>query len=444
MVTPRIVCVQETVKRLDSYATRVVNFLDHATERLTSPKATLLLFEPLLRLLGRRHKDCDPTHAQRVLIVRPDEIGDVLMTTPLLRELRRSLPHAWVTLVVKPAVYDLMELCPYVDEVLGYDWTSPDDFRRIRRHGRAMGLAARRLWRQGFDVAIVPRWDADDYHAAFIAYFSGAPRRIAYSEKVTDYKSRVNADYDRLYTDVLADKSVKHEVERNLALIRVFGGAIQETRLESWASPEDHAFAEWVMKAYDITPDTLLIAVGPGARAPRRRWPLSHFGTLGGHLVREYNARLLILGERVDDALGQELERGIGDALINMVGRTTLRQAGALLRRCQLYVGNDSGVMHLAAAAGVPVIEISAHPAEGLPLHANSPKRFGPWGVPHCVLQPERPRSPCSGACEATDAHCIREITVERVEEAAIQHLREILYRRNDARSARFNGVRND
>ena len=104
--------------------------------------------------------------------------------------------------------------------------------------------------------------------------------------------------------------------------------------------------------------------------------------------------------------------------IINVVGKATLRQTGAFLKRCHLYVGNDAGPMHLAVAAGVPVIEISCHPLDGSQWHPNSPKRFGPWGVLHRVLQPLNALVPCSEGCIADRAHCILDISVEQVKQA--------------------------
>jgi heptosyltransferase-2 len=121
--------------------------------------------------------------------------------------------------------------------------------------------------------------------------------------------------------------------------------------------------------------------------------------------------------------LGRELERQLGGTVINSVGRTTLREVCALLKHCQLYIGNDTGAMHLAAAAGVPVVEISCHPLNGSHFHANSPRRFGPWGVDFTVLQPEKAIEPCSDGCTAFQAHCIQTVTVADVRNAAEKHL---------------------
>ncbi|MEM1995641.1 MAG: glycosyltransferase family 9 protein [Thermoplasmatales archaeon] len=371
-------------------------------------------------------RDFDLSQVKRVLVIRLDEIGDVVMTTPFLRELRRNLPDAWITLVVKPQVYNLVELCPYVNEVLTYDWSTNRYLRPLQRHWRALKLARQHLWQRHFDLAIIPRWDADHYHATFVAYFSGAPWRVGYSENVNDRKQRLNGGFDHLLTRVLNDNTVKHEVEHNLEVICFLGGEVREDRLELWLGEEDEAFAERVLKSHGVRDGEPLIAFAPGAGAPKRMWPISNFIELGAWLKREYNAYIVAVGRPGEEQLGQELQRRLGDRAINVVGQTTLRQTAALLKCCQLFVGNDAGPMHLAAAAGVPVVEISCHPLNGSPLHPDSPECFGPWGVPHVVLQLEKPLAPCSEGCEAAQAHCILGVTVARVKDT-IENWREVL-----------------
>lgn len=389
--------------------------------------------EPFFWFLGLRGKrrEIALSLVKRVLIVRLDEIGDVVLTTPLLRELRRNLPDAWITLLVKPGVYNLVELCPYVNEVLTYDWKTlmPLDwnieryFWQLEQYSRALHFAWKHFWRRRFDLAILPRWDADYYNATFLAYFSGAHWRVGYPEHVSCDKRRLNDGFDRLLTHVVSNNTHKHEVECNLNIIRFLGGVIQEEQLELWVTPEDEAFAERVLRLRGVHPGDLLIAFGPGKRHLRRRWPLSRFIQLGAWLKKKYSSRMLVVGDIGDKPLGDALERQLGAAVINMVGQTDLRQAVALLKHCCLYIGNDYGPKHIAAAAGVPVIEVNGHPLDGPKWHSYSPRRFGPWRVPHIVLQPETALPPCSEVCNCVQAHCILGVEVEQVKEAVAAQL---------------------
>ena len=389
------------------------------------PRLSVCLGAILSTVLGRRQdgRKLNPEQLQRVLLVRLDAVGDVIMTTPFLRELRRFLPGAWITLVVRPALFNLVELCPYVNEVLSFDCHVQSSLKHLRLHMRTLDLAWKRFWHRPFDLAIVPRWDADFYHAAFVALSSGATWRLAYSEHVNQSKSELNKGYDQLFTHILEDKTLKHEVEQSLEIVRYLGGAGEEERLEVWLSPEDHTMAANLLRSHKVSPDDLLIAFGPGANDLKRMWPLGNFVELGTWLKEKYSARFLIVGGGGEEYLGRELEHQLSGTVINSVGRTTLREVCALLTHCQLYIGNDSGAMHLASAAGVSVVEISCHPLNGSRSHANSPRRFGPWGVDFTVLQPEKAIEPCSDGCTAAQAHCIQTVTVADVKDAVEKHL---------------------
>ena len=204
-------------------------------------------------------REIDLSRIKRVLLVRVDEIGDVVLTTPLIRELRKNLPHAWITLVVKPEVYNLIETCPYVNEVLVYDWNVCGQKRNLIRHFRILKLALLRLWKRNFDLAILPRWDCDYYHSSFLAYLSGAKARVAYSEEVTTYKRMLNKGYDKLFTHVLTDNYLKHEVEHNLEVITFLRGNIDDDRLELWVDKEDERSAQALLNKDEMKKNVFFI-----------------------------------------------------------------------------------------------------------------------------------------------------------------------------------------
>lgn len=371
---------------------------------------------------SRCNQSIDLTQVKRVLILRPDEIGDLVLTTPFLREFRRLLPDAWITLVVNPVTYNLVEQYPYVNQILVYDQRVSRRCRPFILPIRALVLAHCQLRSQRFDLALLPRWDTDAYYSAFLLYFSGAPWRLGFSEQVTERKRRFNRGFDRLLSHALNDRNPKHEVERSLNLVRYLGGRPQDDHLELWLSSEDEAFAEHMFGS-GYLPSSPLVAFGVGASAAQRRWPIENFVTLGAWLKQCYLANIVVVGGRSEQELGRQLAHALGNDVIDMTGRATLRQTAALLTHCHLYVGNDAGPMHLAAAAGIPVVEISSFP-QGAPFwHWNSPLRFSPWAVPNRILQPEKTCLPCLEACVATTPHCIRNVTVKQVQRAVTDML---------------------
>jgi ADP-heptose:LPS heptosyltransferase len=266
-------------------------------------------------------------------------------------------------------------------------------------------------------VCIVPRWDTDHHFAAAVACFSGAPRRVGHTERSNARKAVLNAGFDRLYTDVVTSLGIAHEVERHLALLDALGAPRGSTRLELSIADADRRRAH---DALGFEPDERpLVAFGIGAAHAKRRWPIARFAELGRELQRRSGVRLVIVGGAGDVADQQALVAALGEGVVPLAGRLTLRETAAVLERSRVYVGNDSAPMHLAVAMDTPCVEISCHPASGDPLHANAPERFGPWLVPSRVIRPRAPIPPCTDGCHAHEPHCILGVDAERVLDAA-------------------------
>lgn len=388
-----------------------------------SPRVIRSLGEPFFWSTGRRpHQSCSMADARRVLIIRLDAIGDVVLSTPFLRELRLDMPQAWISLVVSRKTFNLVELCPYVNEVLALEEPAPGRLMVVRRVWGAFRMASAHLWHRRFEVALVPRWDVDHYAAVFLAYFSGASSRVGYSEQTTARKSMVNRGSDVLYTQVFNNALPKHEVERDLDLLNCLGFSPKDSRLEAWTSDEDKAVVQRLFEAIELREYEVSVALALGTTESKKRWPLARYIQVGKWLMEFGNVRLVLVGGVKELELGERFVREI-PSTVNLIGKLSLRQSAVFLGRCQLYVGNDTGPMHLAAAVGTPVVEISCHPLSGDLKHYTSPARFRPWGAPHRVLQPAKGRDNCQAGCNASEPHCILGVHVDAVQKAIVSLL---------------------
>jgi heptosyltransferase-2 len=373
---------------------------------------------------GRASDVCDEkrrqsgfTEIDRILICRLDEIGDVVLSTPFLRELRHNAPRAKITLLVKPAIENLVSTCPYVDSVMTYQRISARYFAAFQSRSQAAHFARNHLSPANYDLAVYPRWDVAVDGGQVLTYLSGARRRVGYSEYVNPIKRSLNSGADRMFTDVLNEPSPKHEVQRNLDLLRFLGGRVRHENLALWLGKQDERGAEILLEQHGVGTEEPLVAIAPGAGSPRRRWPLPNYAELALWL-RQHFAHVVVVGGDEDISMAKELVQRVGPGVVNAVGQLTLRQTAALLRRCRLFIGNDTGPMHMAAAVGVPVVEISCHPLTGSLTHANSPVRFGPWGVPHRILRPLRAAPACENGCNSNEPHCIVSVFVDQVKRA--------------------------
>lgn len=361
-----------------------------------------------------------------VLVVQLGDIGDLVLTSPFLRELGRSTGENGqeLILVVKPGVQPLAERCPYASRVL------PFDARRTRFAGALSGLVNARKFARSeltgeFETAWNPRFDLDELGATFLMFHSAATRKISYSEHVSPSKELRNHGYDCLLDLPVRPTpgASRHEADRLLDLLAAGGIPVESRDLELWLEPDDEAPAGEVLSGAESRAP---VALGIGAGHQKRCWPAGHFAKVAERLHQEHGAIAVLVGGPDERPVAAAISAASSAPVIDAVGRLPLRATAALIRRCAIYVGNDSGLLHISAASELPIVEISCHPLGGDPEHPNAPERFGPYGVRNVVLRPPHPAAPaCAAGCEAQTAHCVKEIEVDDVLDGAASMLRE-------------------
>lgn len=356
-----------------------------------------------------------------ILVIRVDEIGDVTLTSPFLAGLRRHYPVAHITLLVKEEVRELVLRCPHVNEVISVRNTCGRLKRWFVLPWAMRSFARAQLVQRRFDMTIQPRWDVDAHYASVLAYHSGSPVRIGFSESVHPRKMVLNAGFDRFFTHTLRDDAPRHEVERSMILLRQMGGGTVQDPLGLWVSEEDVAAVATILESAGVPRNARLVAIAPGAGRPRREWGAGSFAAVGAWLAGlSPETFVVVIGGPRDVRLAREVADAIGPRAVALAGMTSLRQTGALFQRCELLIGNDSGPIHLASAAGIPVVVVSCHPRNGAPMDVQSPTRFGPWSAMARVLQPERGAEMCVESCAARTTHCILQVSVHEVKNAIL------------------------
>jgi ADP-heptose:LPS heptosyltransferase len=344
----------------------------------------------------RRAQRVNIAACRNILVVKLDFIGDHVLTTPFLANLRLNAPRATITLVVLDRAYAFAVGSRFVDRVVT---VSSAEGRRIVFGASNLSVLAsfRRDYVGGaFDMALVPRWDIDFNGALQVAVGSRARRIAGFTETSTPRKALLNRGEDRFYTDLVFDRRSVHEVEHKLALIKALGGRIASRSLALDISPsareEGHAFLDQSFGA-DRRP---VLAVAPFVGDPRRQFPVERLSGLVRRLAEALDLMVVVVGGPADAARGEAFAEEVGPRATSSLGRVGAVPSAALLEKCVAFVGMDSGPAHLAAAAGTPTAVISRHPRDGDPDDALSPVRFAPWGEPGKVLviQPDRQDDP--------------------------------------------------
>jgi heptosyltransferase-2 len=352
------------------------------------------------------------------LIIRLDAIGDMILFSPFVRELRRQQPNAKITLIISPVVKNLYKDCPYVDEILYFDGRKKIKPQIITSTLRALMWGTKNLSRNIFDTVMLPRQGTDTEGALMLAITSRAKKIISFSEKQTLEKAVCNKRYDKFFTTKIKTNSVTHEVEANLNFLRQAGfGNINSDELEIWFSEDmrEKTRVDDICGKKKIIDEDLLIAIGFSATQRHRCWPTKNFKELFKLIEKNYpNAKIILIGGPGDEDQAIKL-REYANNITSLVGELSLKETALILKKCTIYIGNDSGPMHIAAAVKTPVIEISYFPKNGDKGHGNSPVRFGPWQNKSIILQPEKALPPCIEKCLSNNAHCITQITEQQV-----------------------------
>ncbi|MFQ5882156.1 MAG: lipopolysaccharide heptosyltransferase II [Candidatus Methylomirabilales bacterium] len=343
-----------------------------------------------MRVIER--KVIHPADIRRILIRGVNWVGDAVMTTPVIAGIRKTFPRARISLLVTPWVAGVFEGSPHIDEVLLYD--------REGRHRGASGflrlVQELRAWR--FDMAILLQ---NAFEAALLTFLAGIPHRIGYNAQGRGFL---------LTTAVVLDRSSKglHHVEYYQALLKVLGWPEggREPTLYLSGGVEERA-GELVARE-GVRLDEPLIAFNPGSTyGSAKRWPADRYATLADRLVEGLGARIVLTGAPGDEPVARtvrSLARHPG-CIVDLTGRTDIQLLAAVLRRCAVYVTNDTGAMHIGAAVGVPLVAV---------FGPTDPRTTSPAGR-HLLLRHPVPCSPCLLRECPIDHRCMTGISVDEV-----------------------------
>lgn len=302
---------------------------------------------------------------RRVLLIRTDRMGDLLMTLPAVHSVRQGLPEAEITLLVQKGLEPLLEGHPDVDRLWIWDPAEGQGWRAILR-------SAVRLRAGRFDAAVVFNPTKLFHWACFLA---GIPVRVGYRRKA-----------GMLLTASILDTKAqrnRHESDYNLELAGRLGIPAGKTAL---ALPEREAIARQakeLLQAHGLLDHAGgLVAVHPWTSNPAKGWPLDSFWKLAGELQRRGRAVVVIGGAEAVPQMESSIP-ALPPSVRNLVGQVPLGLLPSFLRRCALLISNDSGPIHVAAAVGTPVVAVAPR------SHARLFERWRPLGKCTLLLDPE-------------------------------------------------------
>lgn len=335
-------------------------------------------------------------HIENILVRSTNWLGDAVMTTPALDALRNRCPRARITVLANTLTTPLFSPHPSVDEVMTFD--------RSGRHRGILGrlrLAAE-LRKRSFDLAVL---FPNSFDSALVAFLACIPHRLGYRSDgrgfLLTHGIQVTGRTQRLH-----HVDCYRELLASCGIPPVPGGLSLQL-----AEPEQER-ASLLLAEAGIGPNDFLLGINPGAAyGSGKRWYPDRFAAVARELAFRWGAKITITGGLAEAAIAADIAADLGENCLNLAGKTDLRLLMALIARCNFFITNDSGPMHVAAALGTPLVAIFG-PTDFTTTSPYSPHSKVVHGTADCA--------PCLKRECPTDHRCMVGVTPQRVVEAAV------------------------
>ena len=332
---------------------------------------------------------------ERLLIRGTNWIGDAVMTLPAIAAVRETWPRTQISVLAKPWVAEVYRLSEDIDRIVIFE-----------EPGRHTGFTGKmrlttELKELCFDGAILLQ---NAIEAAIIARLAGIPVRAGYNSDgrgwLLTHSVRRTARIRRV-----------HQVFYYLEMVKALGCRPAERDVYLQAGDDYDILAETLFSRFGIAKNKTLIGIAPGAAyGPAKRWFPDRFAAVADRLIDQYDGQVLIFGSAGDAPSAAEVKKNSRNSLVDISGKTNLQEAIALIASCDLFISNDSGLMHVAGALGIPTVAI---------FGSTNPSATSPVGKNSVVVHHDVPCGPCLKPVCPNDFCCMKLITVDEVCEAA-------------------------
>ncbi|MFA5158899.1 MAG: glycosyltransferase family 9 protein [Candidatus Omnitrophota bacterium] len=338
----------------------------------------------------------------RILVIRLDHIGDVVMARPAIRALHKKFPHAAIDLLVTEDIAPLFEHSKEIRAVIAaqYAWFNRNTSfaQKCLEFWRLLGIVKTGSYDIGIDLR-------GDLRNILLMFLSGIKYTIGYGIAGGGFLLNEEVPYD----------TAQHQVRLNLNLLNSFHVA-QDNKLLPFEYSSEKARKFW--EKIKILPSTTLlprVVFHMGAGYPSKRWPFENFRALIQQIDREALAQIVLVGTEAEKEATPDLKLN-SERLIDLRGKTTLQDLPVLLDICDIFIGNDSGPAHIAAAQGLEIILFVSG--------TNDIRLWYPWTERLSLLQHEVPCSPCGvDICPVEGHPCVEGITVDQAFDAFLSTL---------------------
>lgn len=344
---------------------------------------------------------------KNVLIINLTRMGDLIQTTPVMTGLKDVYPDVKITLLINSAFAEICNYIPFVDRLISFNM---DGFI-VGGRGEFPGLVSKYRYMEE-TLTDINRVEYDCVinftHTTVSAAIMSLIRAKEFRGFIADNKghSLIKHPWLRYFFNIVPGR-----IYNPFHLCDIYikaGGAVPIEKGLFLEVPEDvFDTARTELRKAGITDGDFVIGFQPGASDRHKMWATERYAELARRLTGRLGAKVLVFGSTGERALGEEIKMGVGGDIINMAGKTSLKELAAFLKCCNLLVSNDSGTMHIATAVGTRVVGIS--------LGAAYFRETGPYGKGHVVIVSDVPCHPCSFHVKCQDMICNDSISVDGV-----------------------------
>ena len=342
-----------------------------------------------------------PQKVRKILILRMDGLGDLVLSSAAIREIRRGFPNAEITLAVGSWNEEIAKCIPYHDNLITHDCFLFSFFRGKRKIRLKEELNfIKRLRRSNYDLGIDLRGDLLSIIPLFL---SGARFRFAKDTRGGGFLLTHIVRWDK--------REIRHEKDKALCLVEALGVAVRNRKTELDIPKKDVEYVEKYLVEKGIKHSDRLITIAPCALYYWKSWHAERFARIASLIAKKYNLTVALVGSREDRSVLETINELANSKAINSAGDLTLGQVTALIGRSDMFIGNDSGLIHIAAAMKTPMIQLFG-PGE--------PEKFGYVDNQSILLMNnDCPYSPCrQNKCMNIENWCMDKISVDEVMKA--------------------------
>ncbi len=340
---------------------------------------------------------------KNILVLQLDEIGDVLLSTPALRLLRQIYPESKIIVAARRAGYEILSGNPNIDQLILVDVPRlsastkqmPADIKKIKQ---ALPVIKSKL-PGTIDLGIDLR---ADLRTIYLLKKLGAKQRVSQSIRGGGF----------WLTHIAPYLGLSHEVERKMGIIRYLSpnaSLPSNLRLEIAVNEDNKRQAGEILAQNEVKITDKYAVYHPFAGWKPKEWPADRFVQIAKYLVIDYHQKVVIIGSAAEREAAEKIARTAGTAAVNLAGQIDLKTTAAVIAGATLFIGNDSGPMHIACAVETPVIALFGQ---------NTPKRYGPWQNKNVTIYHPVECSPCSQTGCSRRPRCMEMISVDEVREA--------------------------